>query len=262
MTREESLRQSSGSEMRRVMSPANSKPAAGYVEWKGWGADGFGKISPGDSDYFSRELRRVVRRRPVRRVLEIGFGNGVFLGYCRSQGWSVVGTELLPELVDMARNAGFEAYGESGLSSLPDESFDLVVALDVFEHIQPEQSVAFLQTITSKLVRGGALFLRFPNADSWIGNPFQYGDVTHVNAIGALKVEYYANAAGLEVVELRATRRRGFRTSVIHGVHAYTAGVAVKLIAGIAKALYFPDLRVVLSSSNVVCVLRKPSEHP
>ena len=91
----------------------------------------------------------------------------------------------------------------------PDGSFDLIVAFDVFEHIDPHESIGFLRTLTSKLADGGALLLRFPNVDTWIGNPFQYGDVTHVNAIGALKMQYYAKEAGLAILRLRGAKRRG-----------------------------------------------------
>jgi SAM-dependent methyltransferase len=234
--------------------------ASGYSDWKGWGSADFGRMARGDADHFSRELREIARRTPIRRVLEIGFGNGVFLSYCRSQGWDVTGTELLPELVASARAAGYSAYPANELPNLPDGSFDLVVALDVFEHIPPDQSIDFLQTISAKLTADGALLLRFPNVDTWIGNPLQYGDVTHVNAVGALKIHYYAGETGLAVSRIRAAKRRGFHTSVIHGLHAYTAGILIKVSAGIAKALYFPDLPVVLSSSTLVCVLRKAQE--
>lgn len=230
---------------------------SGYVNWKGWDAGRFGAVTRGEVDYFARETRGAFRRGSRPSVLEIGFGNGTFLSYCRSMGWSVTGTELLPELVETARAAGYDAVAADRLDALPDASFDLIVAFDVFEHIPPERSTDFLAQLSSKLRADGRMLLRYPNADSWIGNPFQYGDATHVNAIGALKMQYYAGEAGLEIVRMRATRRRGFRTSVIHGLHRYTAGVLVKVVAGVAKAMYFPDVRVVLSSSNVVTLLRK-----
>lgn len=230
---------------------------SGYTDWKGWNGAGFGRMSRGDIDYFSRETREIVRQRPIAKVLEIGFGNGVFLSYCRSQGWDVTGTELLPELVESARTAEFDAHPADELSNLPDGVFDLIVALDVFEHIPPDESIGFLRTIADKLSPDGAIMLRFPNVDTWIGNPLQYGDVTHVNAIGVLKMQYYAAEAGLVLERVRAAKRRGFRTSVVHGMHRYTAGVAIKAGAAVAKALYFPDLPVVLSSSALVCILKQ-----
>lgn len=234
-----------------------ARAADGYAEWKGWTPDGFALPRPGDAHYFAREVREAERGTPISNVLEVGFGNGQFLAFCRSRGWNVTGTELLPELVDAARGAGYSAIEASEMDSLPDAHFDLVAAFDVLEHIPPDHAVDFLRSLASKLRPDGTMVLRFPNADSWIGNPFQFGDVTHVNAIGALKMEYYAGETGLTIERMRGGTRRGFRTSVVHGIHMITAGVIVKVGAGIAKALYFPGLRVVLSSSAVVVVLRK-----
>jgi SAM-dependent methyltransferase len=236
-------------------SPANEGVGA-YVAWKGWGP-GFGTLARGDAAHFTRELRDVVKGKSIRRVLEVGYGNGVFLAYARSNGWQVTGTEIQPELVDLAIDAGYDVRHADELTSLPDGEFDIVVAFDVFEHIDAYASIDFLRELGNKLTPDGSIVLRFPNADSWIGNPFQHGDVTHVNALGVLKVGYYARESGLEIARLRAGTRRGFEASVIHGLHKYTAGVLIKIIAGVAKALYFPDLPVVLSGSSVVCVLRR-----
>jgi SAM-dependent methyltransferase len=240
------------------MNVEDPSAASGYTEWKRWTPDAFGRLGRGDAVHLSRELRDVEHDHPVHDVLEVGYGNGTFLAYCRSRGWSVTGTELLPELVETAKAAGYAAHAADELDVLPDASFDLIAGFDVFEHIAPEYSVEFLRTLAAKLRPGGAIMLRYPNADTWIGNPLQNGDITHVNTIGALKMEYYAEQAGLVLETVRAIRRRRFETSVIHGLHAYTAGVIVKAAAGVAKVLYFPDLRVVLSSSNVVSILRKP----
>jgi SAM-dependent methyltransferase len=227
-----------------------------YVAWKQWG-DRFGVLSRGDAKYFARELREATRGRDVRRVLEIGYGNGIFLGYARSQGWRVTGTELQPELIKIADAAGFDARPAEDLDALPDGEYDLIVALDVFEHIPPDQSIEFLRGLAQKLSAGGRIVLRFPNADSWIGNPFQNGDVTHVNAIGGYKMSQYAVECELEVVRFRAETRRGFETSVAHGVYKYTGGVVAKIVGGVLKVLYFPTMPVVMSTSNVVCVLRR-----
>lgn len=229
--------------------------AEGYSDWKRWEADTFAQLSRGDADYFARELRDLVRKRDIRRVLEIGYGNGAFLAFCRSRGWEVSGVELLPELVEAANAAGFSAVPSDELDGLPDASFDAIFAFDVFEHIPPEASIDFLRALRAKLRPGGVIMLRYPNVDTWIGNPFQYGDVTHVNAIGALKMGYYADTVGFDLVTLRASKRRGFAVSPIHGIHAVTAGALIKVIAGIQKALYFPGIRVVLSSSSVISVL-------
>ena len=230
-----------------------------YVLWKGWVSDKpFATLQRGDSAYYARELREALRLGAVERVLEVGFGNGEFLGFCRERGWQVSGTELQPELCTLAREAGFDAHEANRLDDLPRAEFDLVVALDVFEHIDPERSIAFLGSLATRLARRRAHPHAVPQRRLMVGNTFQNGDPTHVNAIGYLKLSYYAQAAGLDISVFRGATRRGFRTSVVHGIHAATAGVWISIAAKIRRAMYFPALPLVLSTSDVVCVLTKP----
>lgn len=235
-----------------------------YSAWKGWDAGSdFGRAAQGDFSYFTRELRDVKKSGAlIEDVLEIGFGSGAFLAYCRSRGWSVKGTELLPEQVSAGRAADFDVYPAEYLSEFSDQSFDLIAAFDVLEHIPGTEAVDFLLTLASKLRPHGALLLRYPNADTWLGNPLQHGDPTHVSAIGYYKLEYLASRAGLDIVAYRAPTRRGFRTSAIHGLHVLTAGTIVTVVAALQKVLYFPRTPLVLSSSNVVCVLSPRQERP
>lgn len=238
------------------MSGSSAQEYDDYVEWKAWGPR-FGSLERGDSTYFSRELREIERRRPIGEVLELGFGDGRFLAYCRERKWQATGTELIPELVEFAKRSGFSAVLADQVDALPDDSFDLVAAFDVFEHIPPADSVAFLAQIGRKLRPEGAAILRFPNADTSLSNPFQHGDPTHVNAIGLLKLRYYAAAAGLRIDRFRGARGRGFETSVVHGLHRYTAMPIGRALAGLKRAIYLPDVPVVLSSPNAVAILRR-----
>lgn len=234
-----------------------------YVAWKGWLEDSsFGRLSRGDSAYFDAELREASQGRKLRDVLEIGFGNGTFLGHARSRGWNAVGLELLPELIAEAEAAGFEAHPADALATLPAESFDAVVAFDVFEHIAPDDSVDFLRECRRVLRPGGAVVLKYPNADSPLGLPYQNGDPTHVNAIGVFKLQYYANAAALTVERFRGSARRGFSTSLVHGVHRITAGVLARLVGELTRAIFLPGLPVVLWNGNVVAVLRRDIAEP
>lgn len=234
---------------------------AAYVEWKGWVTEvPFGHLSRGDIAYFGKELRGVGgESSPIHDVLEVGFGNGTFLEYCRSRGWSVTGTELEPELVAAAKNTGFDAYLAGDLDKIPDASFDLIVAFDVLEHIPQADIVDLLSILSAKLRKNGAMVLRFPNADSWLGNPLQFGDPTHVTAIGYLKMTNFALRAKLDIVAFRPTARRGFSTSFAHGMYSVLVGPVISAIAFVRRMLYFPDIPIVLSTSNVICVAR-PSE--
>ena len=70
---------------------SNDKGSPGssdYVEWKGWvDQTPFGLLTAGESAYFDSELSDVhVESGGIEDVLEIGYGNGSFLSYCRARG--------------------------------------------------------------------------------------------------------------------------------------------------------------------------------
>ena len=230
-----------------------------YVEWKGWvDQTAFGFLSAGEAAYFTSELKDVrVDPDGIRDVLEIGYGNGAFLAYCRSKGWNVTGTELDPGLVQAGIDSGYEVFSADRMHMLAGRSFDLIAVFDVLEHIGQEAVPSFLTELSLTLREGGRMLFRFPNADSWLGNPLQNGDPTHVTAIGYLKMTFFALQSGLEIVTFRGARRHGFATSFANGSYALIAGPVIAVSAWIKRALYFPGLPIVLSTSNVVCVVRR-----
>ena len=66
-----------------------------YTKWKEWEA-GDGYLDR--SDVFIKELGRT--NIPTNaRILEIGFGEGLFLDWAKSQGFKPIGIETIPELV-------------------------------------------------------------------------------------------------------------------------------------------------------------------
>jgi len=66
---------------------------------KNWKDGDFGKNTPEDDAYFSK-IKKTFNLNNNLRVLEIGFGNGNFLNYCKNNNWDVVGVELIKELLD------------------------------------------------------------------------------------------------------------------------------------------------------------------
>jgi SAM-dependent methyltransferase len=241
--------------------PNDDEPSGSsdYVEWKGWvGQVPFGFLEPGEARYFDSELRDVLAHvGVVTDVLEIGYGNGAFLSYCASRGWNVTGTELDPSLVCAGLQHGFTVLPADQTAGLADDSFDLIAVFDVLEHIPQDAIPEFLSELRRMLRPGGRMVFRFPNADSWLGNPLQHGDPTHVTAIGYLKMTYFALQTGLELAAFRGARRHGFATSFANGVYALVAGPIIAVTSTLKRWLYFPGLPVVLSTSNVICVVRQ-----
>jgi 2-polyprenyl-3-methyl-5-hydroxy-6-metoxy-1,4-benzoquinol methylase len=176
-----------------------------YVGWKQW--KGFGTLTSSQGRYFARELSMLAPLRG-KRILEIGFGNGGFLSFARGQGAEALGTEMIPELVQAARKAGFEVSDGSAIlkGKRHAGSFDAVVAFDVLEHMDKDELVAFFGTVHGLLKPGGAFLARFPNGDSPFGRRYQNGDLTHKTAIGSRLIEHLAAVSGFRVVAVRNPR--------------------------------------------------------
>jgi SAM-dependent methyltransferase len=170
-----------------------------YAEWKGWRAADFGLHSANDDRYFAWHLRRALgpRAAPL-QVLELGFGNGSFMGWLRAQQHQVTGVDLNPALVALARQAGFAA--ETSLTEIdPQARFDLIAAFDVLEHVAPAELTRFVSELVARLAPDGRLLLRFPNGESPFGLWMQQGDLTHVHALGLSKIRQLCTACGLRL---------------------------------------------------------------
>lgn len=239
----------------------NRKPDAfgdEYLDWKNWGDSDFGVLCRSTERYYEAELKRagVLDKRDL-KVLEVGFGNGDFMTFCKRRGWSATGTEINPKLVTEARSAGFDARAASDLDVLEADSFDLVVTIDVLEHIPPEGTVSFLQSLLRALRPGGVLIAHFPNADSPFGLYNQNGDVTHVNAIGTGKARYYAQAAGAELVFLHGEARPIPAGSLAHTAQRLVA-LPFRWAANVlARFVFLPGTNIDFAATALTMILRK-----
>jgi 2-polyprenyl-3-methyl-5-hydroxy-6-metoxy-1,4-benzoquinol methylase len=229
-----------------------------YLQWKGWEANEFGLFDALLARYFEAET--ALSSCAGLRVLELGFGNGSFLGWARSKGAEVYGIETNPALVTRA-NAVFgrsSAFGslEDLTASLPALQFHLVAGFDVLEHVAQDSLVPLLAGLGKRLVDGGRIVVRFPNGDSPFGRVTQHGDPTHVNTIGSSKLRFAAGEAGLTVRALRAPQqpirgvglRRGLRRAALLSARS----IAERIIG----QLYFSGQRIPLDPNYTAILTR------
>jgi SAM-dependent methyltransferase len=98
------------------------------------------------------------------RVLEIGTGTGRLLDALRGRGVAAEGVELRQDLIDEARRffGPLPIQRVTG-TTLPfaDGSFDVVISLDVFEHIP--DSDGHLAEVRRALRSGGSYLIQTPN---------------------------------------------------------------------------------------------------
>jgi SAM-dependent methyltransferase len=187
---------------------------ADYGGWKGW-ENPF--VCPPDlARYYTAELRG--RSLAGAQLLEIGFGNGEFLGWAKAQGAVVTGSEITPAAITAAKAADIALLPADFETGETEAQFDIIAAFDVFEHLDASTIIAKLFAADRMLKPGGWLILRFPNGQSPFGLAPQHADATHISALSREKIEQYAAGTTL-------------RTLHYGGVAAGAAGDPIRTLA-------------------------------
>jgi SAM-dependent methyltransferase len=153
-----------------------------------------------------------------RRVLEIGSGRGYLLTELASR-WpdaQCEGRELGVAAATAAVNRG-AAVVQGDTSSLPDASFDLVMAIAVVEHV-PSPS-AFIAEMRRLVKPGGGAVLIQPTQDVPSYDVFF---VDHLHHFGTAHLDAYASKCGFEP----RYRRVGFDFMPNFSAHVWIAGAA------------------------------------
>jgi SAM-dependent methyltransferase len=99
--------------------------------------------------------------RPSQRFLDVGCGAGILVGQAVAAGYDAEGVEPDANVLRLARRDGTVRHGYFPAALAPNETFDVIVFNDVFEHIP--NLAGTLADITSRLRPGGLLCLNCPD---------------------------------------------------------------------------------------------------
>lgn len=227
-----------------------------YETAKNWEEEQFGKFCKYDALYYRAELKSGLNNKSLKglKILEIGFGNGGFLGWCQSLSIEAVGVELNPTLVSRGRHHGMNVY--NSINEIPSQKFDVVLAIDVLEHIKRDDLVEFLKALHLICNDNATLIFRFPNGD----NPFAYylqnGDVTHQTAIGSAMITQLAALSGYYIHQIHGTATPIIGMGFMR-VAKVLIGSAIRNALGFVIELTLMGGRKISWSSSIVAVLKK-----
>lgn len=172
-----------------------------YISWKNWDQNSFGIVNSGARFYFDQFFAKYKLLNPNINILEVGFGNGELLGYLSADRYHLHGVEINSSLTNRAIAKGFDAF--TGLvwdiAALDKKKFDLIIAIDVVEHMDRHQLDGFFAWASTHLSEQGNLVLRFPEGASPFSLPYQNGDFTHVSALTKNKLISLASKNNLRI---------------------------------------------------------------
>lgn len=120
------------------------------------------------------------------RVLEIGCGYGRYLRALLDRGYAnVYGIDISEEQIRFAREnmhiSSVEQVDALDYLDRTTHTYDVVLLLDVMEHLEVSYSIELLRKIHGVLNKGGKLIIQVPNGITPL-TPIYFSDITHHRA--------------------------------------------------------------------------------
>jgi len=157
-------------------------------------------------------------QRVPKKIIDIGCGRAEWLELLAGRGFTAVGLDLNDEFVASAQQAGLSVIkGDATdyLGQQPDQSYALVSAFHVVEHLGFEKLLTFMKEAHRVLDDGGAMLLETPNpANLVVGACNFYLDPTHERPIPSVLLSFAAEFSGFERVVVVPVNRDFLRNDL------------------------------------------------
>ena len=151
--------------------------------------------------YFSVNIGPHLPRNRNARILDIGCGYGRNLLALKQMGYeNTQGIDISEEQVDYAQKHLGLSNVELGdavamLESAQQAEYDVILLLDVLEHLELDYSIKLLKAIRVALKPGGIFVIQVPNGIAPLSPNF-YSDVTHLRAYTSKSMEQHLRLGG------------------------------------------------------------------
>jgi SAM-dependent methyltransferase len=133
-------------------------------------------------------------------VLDVGCGRGEFLDLLRTRGIRARGIDVNHAMVQECQAQGLDvtqADAVSYLTALPDASLGGLIAVQVVEHLEPDDLLKFLELAFHKVRNGGRIILETLNPACWLAFFESYiRDITHRWPLHPETLKYLVLASG------------------------------------------------------------------
>ncbi len=157
-------------------------------------------------DYYGRLLSGHLPEDRRARILDVGCGMGFTLLTLKDLGFTdVAGVESDQGQVDSCRAKHLKVeLSEDTIAFLKSSptKYDLIISLDVIEHIPVISQLPFVDAIAGALVPGGRFICTVPNANSVIAERWRYNDWTHHSSFTEHSLDFLLFNGGFEDIRI------------------------------------------------------------
>jgi len=167
--------------------------------------------------YIQRVIRQHISSNRNCRILDLGCGHGAFLYFLQQAGYQDIhGVDVSAEQVAMAHRFGITNVDRQDitfyLNNVEDETVDIVLLMDILEHLTRQELFDMLDDVFRIMRPGGKCVIHVPNASGVYGMHFRYGDLTHELAFTPQSAQQAFSTVGFEYIQCFEDK------PVIHGL--------------------------------------------
>ena len=169
---------------------------------------------------FTSIIEKFVPQDRNQRIVDLGCGQGTLI-YCLKQAGyaNVAGADLSEQQVEIAKQLGIPEVILSDIDtflSAQESPIDVVMAIDILEHLTPQELFETLDGIYRSLAVGGRIVLRVPNGAGIFGMQIRYGDFTHENCYTERSIHQILRTVGFKSVDSYESGpvRHNFKSSI------------------------------------------------
>jgi SAM-dependent methyltransferase len=204
--------------------------------------------------YINSIIKRHIPANKALRIVDLGCGHGAFLYFLRDAGYhNVVGVDGSLEQVAAAHKLGIMGVYHQSLgdyiSKAEEGSADVVLLIDVLEHLTRPELLSVLDGAFRILAPGGTCVAHVPNGAGIFGMGVLSGDLTHEMAFTSRSAGQAFSIAGFRSVTCFEDR------PIVHGTASFARSLIWTLGTLPVRLLYAAetgDFSVILSRNLLV----------
>ncbi len=199
-----------------------------------------------NAPYVQRTIEKFMPADRSSRIVDLGCGHGGWLYFLKQSGYAnVAGVDISAQQVQFAHELGIAEVQLGNLSEFIDseDSVDVVIMMDILEHLTIDESTELLQQISDKVTPGGRLVIHVPNGEGLFGQRIRYGDLTHELCFTPKSMHQLLSPLGFSDIQCFEDR------PIVHGLKS-----AIRRLVWDIGTL-FPRLLLAAETGRVSCVL-------
>jgi 2-polyprenyl-3-methyl-5-hydroxy-6-metoxy-1,4-benzoquinol methylase len=141
------------------------------------------------------------------KILDLGCGHGAYIYHIKEAGYvNIIGIDTSQEQVEIANRFGLSEVMlgdiEEYINNIEPGEYEIVLLMDVIEHLTTSENINLLEKIRSKIKPHGKVFIHVPNAEGLFGMRVRYGDLTHETAFTPTSIRQLLMLTGFSIFKV------------------------------------------------------------